>query len=220
MSTTSGAAGPRLTHGASAYKTGRCRCDVCREAGTRQTRAWAERTRPKLAAYEVFPGPTLSQIYPGEMLPVKAVRLTRGFVAIVDPEDAWLVDSCKWHVVQVPHGASLHAADSRRILLHQQLTGYPVTDHANRDGLDNRRCNLRPATASLNAANKGLTSANTSGYKGVSWANSGWQACITVNGEKRFLGRFSTPEEAAKAYDRAAVDSFREYAYLNFRDNR
>src|SRR5258708_16286059 len=90
------------------------------------------------------------------------------------------------HVVPPPH-AGFYAADSRKISLHRQLTGYPATDHVNRDGLDNRRCNLRPATGSQNAANKGRQSNNTSGFKGVNWNDGAWQASLCVNGRREYL---------------------------------
>jgi hypothetical protein len=58
---------------------------------------------------------------------------------------------------------------------------------------------------------------NTSGYKGVSWnkRKGKWRATITVNRKPLFLGYFGTPEEAAGAYDQAAIRHFGEYAVTN-----
>lgn len=115
---------------------------------------------------------------------------------------------------------NIRKPDGRRgaIALHTFLTGWSLVDHANGDGLDNRRSNLRPATQDQNLANKRLYRNNTSGFKGVTWhaATSSWRARITVDGRKRSLGLYATPDAAARAYDSAAVEIFGEFAALNF----
>jgi len=42
------------------------------------------------------------------------------------------------------------------------------------------------------------------------------QGQVTVNGKQRYLGLFLDPIEAAKAYDRAALEAFGEFAVPNF----
>jgi hypothetical protein len=87
-----------------------------------------------------------------------------------------------------------------------------VVDHINGDGLDNRRENLREATQAQNLQNLRLRSDNTSQYKGVSRVNSHtWEA--TVN--ERVIGYFDTALDASFAYDKAALDLYGEFAYLN-----
>lgn len=79
-------------------------------------------------------------------------------------------------------------------------------DHKNRDSLDDRIDNLRPATNNQNARNTSRRSNNTSGYKGVSldcWT-SRYKASIKVNGRTLNLGRFDTAAEAYVAYCKAA----------------
>ena len=58
---------------------------------------------------------------------------------------------------------------------------------------------------------------NTSGYKGVSFhkASGKWRADICVARKRIALGLFSTPEEAANAYDVAAIEHFGEFALIN-----
>lgn len=87
-------------------------------------------------------------------------------------------------------------------------------DHANRDGTDNRLCNLREATRSQNIANTKRRSSNISGFKGVSWSkNAGrWVAFIRIGGRSKYLGYFDTPESAHAAYVAAAKCSFGEFA--------
>jgi hypothetical protein len=63
------------------------------------------------------------------------------------------------------------------------------------------------------------SNAKTSKFRGVSWcANvSKWRVQIYRPGiESPYLGLFATEEEAARAYDRAAAESFGEFARLNY----
>lgn len=153
-----------------------------------------------------------------------AVPLSQGYVAIVDAADATRVLAHKWSAepkrktvyavrqVQRPDGGWVKQR------LHTFLTGYAQTDHANGDGLDNRRANLREATATQNNQNRRRRSDNTSGFKGVMWRKdrSQWRAHIMVSGRQRSLGAYASAEEAARAYDAAAREFFGEYAALNF----
>jgi hypothetical protein len=90
-------------------------------------------------------------------------------------------------------------------------------DHINGDKLDNRKCNLRIATASENAVNSKMRVNNTSGYKGVFWhKHSGkWMASITKNKKHIYLGLFESKHEAVKAYDTKAIELFGEFATPN-----
>jgi len=94
-----------------------------------------------------------------------------------------------------------------------------VIDHVNRKGLDNRKGNLRGATHSENARNRGkLKRGGVSAYKGVCRCvgRKGWQARIKVDGKLLFLGYFREEVNAAKAYDAAAREYFGEFAGVNF----
>ena len=53
-------------------------------------------------------------------------------------------------------------------------------------------------------------------YKGVWKSRDRYQANITIDGDRRSLGTFDTPKQAAEAYDRAAVQELRPIATLNF----
>ncbi len=94
--------------------------------------------------------------------------------------------------------------------------GYWI-DHINSNKSDNRIRNLRLATVSENTYNKPMQSNNSSGFKGVYWHSpSGmWQAKIGKNRRSRHIGLFSTKEEAARAYDTAALQLFGEFARTN-----
>jgi hypothetical protein len=56
---------------------------------------------------------------------------------------------------------------------------------------------------------------NTSGYRGVTWFQNKWRASIKINSRRIFLGYFISKEDAARAYDRAALEYFGEFAVLN-----
>ena len=87
-------------------------------------------------------------------------------------------------------------------------------DHINGIKNDNRFCNLRLATNSHNACNRGLSTRNTSGYKGVSYAKAKrkWRAGIRINGKEFQIGYFDTPELAHMAYCKAAAELHGEFA--------
>lgn len=152
---------------------------------------------------------------------VREIPLTKGYVAIVDDEDyERVVSAGKW-IAQVDrrrmvaYGRRDFGAEA--VMLHAFLTGWPLTDHINGDGLDNRRSNLRPATHAQNMRNRRKNWNNTSGFKGVSLTENGtWRARITIDNRRVSLGCFADRIEAARAYDRAAQDLHGEFARLNF----
>lgn len=75
-------------------------------------------------------------------------------------------------------------------------------DHINRDKADNRIENLRECTNAENHQNLPMLSTNSSGFVGVTWNKScsKWQAQIRAKGKSKYLGVFSSAEEAAEAY--------------------
>lgn len=90
-----------------------------------------------------------------------------------------------------------------------------VVDHVNGNGMDNRRCNLRVVTALQNSWNRHKRTIGSSSFKGV-WGRPGrWLAAITVRGVRKHLGTFVVEEDAAAAYDAAAVAAFGEFAAVN-----
>lgn len=87
-------------------------------------------------------------------------------------------------------------------------------DHKNRNQLDDKIDNLRPCTQSQNASNVGLTSRNTSGYKGVYCRKDTGRfvAQIQTGGVHRRLGEFGSAPEAYEAYKAAASALCGEFA--------
>lgn len=111
--------------------------------------------------------------------------------------------------------------DGKKLYAHRVIwklmTGQdPVNqiDHRDCDKGNNRWDNLREATPSENARNVRQPSHSRSPYKGVTWhkGDKKWQASITVDGRKRYLGSFKTAEDAAAAYRGAAQRIYGEFA--------
>lgn len=154
---------------------------------------------------------------------MKKIPLTQGLYALVDDEDFEMLNQHNWSATRnkkVWYAMRKQGTPTgrRSIKMHQMLfPGAVEIDHKNRDGLDNRRCNLRPATGSQNMANRGMMKNNTSGYVGVSpHRQSGkWRAVIRCLGRYESLGLFYDPKEAAKVYNERAKKLFGTFAHLN-----
>lgn len=155
-----------------------------------------------------------------------AIPLTMGMVAIVDETDAAAVQQYKWHASKTSDGhyyARGYVQQSGKwvkVYMHRYLTGAAKgvdVDHKNGNALDNRRINLRVCTHADNQRNQRRNSKNTTGYKGVSFdkARGKYIASIQVLGTQIHLGRFSTAEEASKAYEEAASRYHGEFAYAH-----
>lgn len=138
-----------------------------------------------------------------------------GYVALVDDEDYALVAGYSWRadfsdqgIVYARRGWRVEGREQFQYM-HTLITGVRGIDHRDRNGLNNQRDNLREATKSQNAANQ---VARTGRFKGVSRKHKKWRAKI----QDRVLGYFQSEEAAARAYDLAALETWGEFARLNF----
>ncbi len=144
------------------------------------------------------------------------MHFSRDRFAIIDTADLETAMGFRWAMdrdgyVTTSHYAA-HGEYSGTKSLHRLLFGDVsegfVVDHVNGIPADNRRLNLRLATRSENGRNRSPDRGKA--YKGIQLLKKGkWKAHI-------HLGEFDTAEEAARAYDRAAVVLFGEFARPNF----
>jgi len=99
-------------------------------------------------------------------------------------------------------------------IIYKWMTGDEprILDHANRDTLDNRFANLRPATDTQNQGNKRGRNNRSGPAKGVRLHAGAYCAFMTQRGKFIHLGRFKTLPEAQAAYAAAAREYFGEFA--------
>lgn len=145
-----------------------------------------------------------------------------------------LIDECDYDLFSLgyrgihswsfqPQGYLRAQIGGKAVLFHRLVAariGYEQflhVDHINHNKVDNRRGNLRGATNAQNSRNKIKKGETSSKYKGVTWdkQNNKWRAAITVDYKSKKLGRFIEENDAARAYNEAAIMYFGEFALLN-----
>ena len=111
---------------------------------------------------------------------------------------------------------------THRIVFYMQTGQNPGTKLVDHIHSQSDNLNTRLANCSENGGNrrKQKTHAKTkpsSRFKGVTFDKSTnkWQASITKDKKQRYLGQFQTQEEAAHAYNEAAVVYFGKFNALN-----
>ncbi len=163
---------------------------------------------------------------------MKQIPLTQNQVAFVDDEDFDKVSAHKWIAWKPIPNSTFYSTRRCPVLghpiyMHRFILGLRKgdktrVDHVDGNGLNNTRLNLRTCFHSQNLMNRGKTRANTSGFKGVFFHQlkphhtPKWRSMIKPGNAKPIhLGCFDTREEAALAYNAAAVKYHGEFARLN-----
>lgn len=152
----------------------------------------------------------------------------------VDDEDFEELNKYKWYATPLGDRTPVYRYVSMserhkyngqsKILIHRVLTntvnlGESIfIDHRDRDTLNNQKENLRISDSLTNSYNRGRQKNNLSSkYKGVTWdkVNMKWRAQIRANKKTIALQRFLSENEAAMAYNEAAVKHHGEFAFQN-----
>lgn len=177
---------------------------------------------------------------------MKKIELTQNKFALVDNEDFEWLNKFKWYAHKrgntyyVERAITILSSDKeknikrkQRIMyihrlilekkLRRKLKSWEQVDHIDGCGLNNKRNNLRLANVSQNGFNskkqeKYGNKKTTSKYKGICWheQTNKWLVRIGFNGNRIHIGYFNNEIDAAKAYDKAALKYFGEYANPNF----
>lgn len=153
-----------------------------------------------------------------------------GHIVIIDDSDLEIIKPYKWTTKKIGNTRyAMHRIYETRekelapLLMHRLIMKAKkgqIVDHVNRNGLDNRRKNLRLCSYSQNSMNC-IKKPGISGFNGVRWHKAGkaWQARFhyTEKGVKKelHLGLFKTKIEAAKAYDKKILEVHGEFALTN-----
>lgn len=150
----------------------------------------------------------------------------KGYKVLIDEDDYERVSRHGWSYKDKGHPyfhasisdiSSAHPTSLHRFIMGCVPGDGIYIDHINGNTLDNRKSNLRRCEAKGNCRNSAKPKNNTSGYKGVRKGKSGlYAAFIKVNYRQISLNMWDTPEDAAYAYDIAALYYFKEFARLNY----
>lgn len=143
------------------------------------------------------------------------VPLTKGHQAVIDAEDWPRVSDRLWHA-QADHKTT-YATSEGGLRMHTVIalahlgprpTERHTVDHISGDGLDNRRANLRWASAAQQKQVPRPYRNNLTGVRGVTITKSGrYLARLQANGRCHHLGTHETLE-AAEAAIREARDRY------------
>jgi hypothetical protein len=148
------------------------------------------------------------------------VPLSRGLFSLIDAEDALEIGQHTWFAHKHHTGTFYGVRNTKtspRITVNMHRFLCPTqddlqVDHKNRNPLDNRKSNLRPATNAQNQWNKIVHKTNSCGLKGVYFSEGRWIAQITFNRKHMKIGRFGSAQQAHEAYKQASARLYGEFA--------
>lgn len=148
------------------------------------------------------------------------IELSNGGVTKVDKSDLPLLSRHVWHRDTQGYARAMIKVNRWKLVrMHRFLMQPPdgqFVDHIDCNPLNNSRANLRVCTPAQSIANIRKYTGK-SRFKGVCWhaAAKKWMAQIKDHGRYRYLGLFTSEEDAATAYARAAIEIHGEFARVS-----
>jgi hypothetical protein len=117
--------------------------------------------------------------------------------------------TCKSGYVRIAIAGEMYSAHRIAWAIHHGDTDLEI-DHVDGAKGNNKLSNLRLATRSQNMANVGITRSNASGFKGVSFHKRAkkWVASGRVDGVRKYIGLFETPQDAHVAYIASVANQY------------
>ena len=157
------------------------------------------------------------------------IPLTKGYSTVIDAVDADLAKE-RWCVQESIKGGVVYAKATRRYgkrhipmhrvvmarMINRPLHSKELVDHINGNPLDNRRGNLRIASAGESQMNRAPRADNTTGVSGVHWSaeSQKWRVRLKLQGHNLHLGLFADFDEAVAARRAAEIEYYGEFSPL------
>ena len=159
-------------------------------------------------------------IYEKDIIKIPIGKDAKDGYAIVD-RDRLDLTKYNWHITTKGY-VSTSPKYGESYLLHRLVMNAPegmLVDHIDHNVLDNRSINLRLCTPMENSRNSKSRNSSSSKYIGVGWhrAANKWEAFGKL-GKKVYLGIYVNEIDAAKAYDKFALENYGDFANTNFQD--
>jgi hypothetical protein len=140
-----------------------------------------------------------------------------GVAVMVDEEMLEILSNYSWRIDRYEYART--NVKRKTVLMHRMILGLGrgdprFGDHIDGNPLNNTRTNLRICTRAQSICNRRMVGINKTGFKGVSYLEkiNKWQAAIGFQKKSHYLGLFSSPEEAHRAYCEAAAKLHGEFA--------
>ena len=142
---------------------------------------------------------------------------------IFDKEYKEILSKYIWHEYKKENNNTGYLRTIDKIISHWFIIGQPlnglVVDHIDRNTLNNRKSNLRVVTIGINNQNRKFQSNNKSGFMGVVLRNNiksiKYESYIRYNKINYYLGTFINIIDAAKTYDKKAIEFYGNNASTN-----
>jgi hypothetical protein len=158
---------------------------------------------------------------------MKEIELSQGYVALVDDHRYEELRQWRWYALVIGDRPMAVRKPPRRrgmkditTYMHRQITKAPrgqIVHHRDHDTLNNQDGNLVVCTHTQHGALQRKQDGCSSQFKGVTWSKYAkkWRAYIVIDYRQKHLGYFVEEEDAALAYNLAAIEHFKEFALLN-----